>query len=90
MAGVMNVVFTVVPPASIRERLSNWLPPVLLLLALLIAPTVLSDFRMGLLGKFLTFAILALSLNLIGATLECSVWVMERFSGWAAMPWRCT
>jgi urea transport system permease protein len=65
MAGVTNVVHTVVPPASIRERLSDWLPAVLLLLALLIAPMVLSDFRVGLLGKFLTFAILALSLNLI-------------------------
>ena len=32
---------------------------------MLLAPAVMSDFRLGLLGKFLTFAILALALNLI-------------------------
>ncbi len=41
------------------------LPFVVLALALLVAPLILSEFRLGLLGKFLTFAILALSLNLI-------------------------
>ena len=32
---------------------------------LLLAPLLVSDFRLGLLGKFLSFAILAMSLNLI-------------------------
>ena len=36
-----------------------------MLALLLVAPLVVSDFRLGLLGKFLTFAILALALNLI-------------------------
>ena len=49
----------------IAGHLGVWLPPALTLLALLLAPLVLSDFRVALLGKFLTFAILALSLNLI-------------------------
>ena len=43
----------------------SMLPFVILALALLVAPLILSEFRLGLLGKFLTFAILALSLNLI-------------------------
>ena len=37
----------------------------MVLALLLLAPAVMSDFRLGLLGKFLTFAILALALNLI-------------------------
>jgi urea transport system permease protein len=45
--------------------LVGMLPFVVLALALLVAPLILSEFRLGLLGKFLTFAILALSLNLI-------------------------
>ncbi len=45
--------------------LAVMLPFVILALALLVAPSFLSEFRLGLLGKFLTFAILALSLNLI-------------------------
>ena len=47
------------------RRLGVWVPPAVMLLALLLAPLALSDFRVALLGKFLTFAILALSLNLI-------------------------
>ena len=45
--------------------LVGMLPFFILALALLVAPSILSEFRLGLLGKFLTFAILALSLNLI-------------------------
>ena len=44
---------------------TEWLPPALFLELLLVAPLLLSDFRVTLLGKFLTFAILAMSLNLI-------------------------
>ncbi len=44
---------------------SGWVAPALTLAALLVAPMVLSDFRLALLGKFLTFAMLAMSLNLI-------------------------
>ena len=42
-----------------------WAPLLTVLALLLLAPLVISDFRLGLLGKFLTFAILALALNLI-------------------------
>jgi urea transport system permease protein len=42
-----------------------WGPLLTVLALLLIAPLIVSDFRLGLLGKFLTFAILALALNLI-------------------------
>jgi urea transport system permease protein len=45
--------------------IAGLLPFVILALVLLVAPLFLSEFRLGLLGKFLTFAILALSLNLI-------------------------
>ena len=45
--------------------ITGMLPFVILALVLLVAPLILSEFRVGLLGKFLTFAILALSLNLI-------------------------
>lgn len=41
------------------------LPALALVAVLLAAPLFLSEFRLGLLGKFVTFAILALSLNLI-------------------------
>ena len=42
-----------------------WGPLLAVLALLLVAPLLTSDFRLGLLGKFLTFAILALALNLI-------------------------
>ena len=44
---------------------TEWVAPALMLALLLAAPAALSDFRVALLGKFLTFAILAMSLNLI-------------------------
>ena len=53
------------PTIRLNERIGAWVPPVIMLAALLIAPLVLSEFRVALLGKFLTFAILALALNLI-------------------------
>ena len=52
-------------PAYFNGRLGVWLPPSIMLLVLLLAPMLLSDFRIALLGKFLTFAILALALNLV-------------------------
>src|SRR3954462_8360928 len=45
--------------------LSPWLVRLLLLAALLAAPLVVPDFRLNLLGKFVTFAIAAVALDLI-------------------------
>lgn len=45
--------------------LLRWLPFVVLLIALLLAPQYLSDFRLNQLGKFLTYAIIAVGLDLI-------------------------
>ena len=52
-------------PSGMSGQLSRFGPPIILLLLLLAAPLVLSDFRINLLGKILAFAILALSLDLI-------------------------
>ena len=52
-------------PASWNARVGFWVPLLVVFALLLLAPLVLSDFRLGLLGKFLTFAILAVALNLI-------------------------
>ena len=52
-------------PGGMSGQLSRFGPPIILLLLLLAAPLVLSDFRVNLLGKILAFAILALSLDLI-------------------------
>ena len=52
-------------PASWNARVGFWAPLLVMFALLLLAPLVLSDFRLGLLGKFLTFAILAVALNLI-------------------------
>ncbi|MBM3941383.1 MAG: urea ABC transporter permease subunit UrtC [SAR202 cluster bacterium] len=61
----LGVLRTFFQPGLRKPWLAQWAFPALALLALLLAPAVLSGFRMGLLGKFMTFAILALSLNLI-------------------------
>ncbi|MCB0060485.1 MAG: urea ABC transporter permease subunit UrtC [Caldilineaceae bacterium] len=45
--------------------LLQWLPFVILLVALLLAPQYLSDFRLSQLGKFVTYAIIAIGLDLI-------------------------
>ena len=52
-------------PSVHSDNLSSWLPLLIIAVLLLVAPLLVSDFRHGLLGKFLTFAILALALNLI-------------------------
>jgi urea transport system permease protein len=45
--------------------LGRWLPSLIVLAALLFAPAVLEPFRLNLLGKFVTYAIVALALDLI-------------------------
>ena len=62
---IMGAVRAVSAPARMHPGISAWVGPAVMLAVLLLAPTVLSDFRVALLGKFLTFAMLALSLNLI-------------------------
>ena len=52
-------------PVRARGVVLRWAPLSLLALLLLLAPSVLSEFRINLLGKFLCFAILALSLDMI-------------------------
>ena len=64
-SSIMAAVRTVSAPARIHPAIGAWLAPAIMLAVLLLAPSVLSDFRVALLGKFLTFAMLALSLNLI-------------------------
>ncbi|WP_437630652.1 urea ABC transporter permease subunit UrtC [Sorangium sp. So ce854] len=51
--------------STLRQLAWTWGAPLALALPLLVAPLVLSDFRLNLLGKFLTFAIVALGLDLI-------------------------
>lgn len=51
--------------STFRTFLWSWGAPLAVALPLLVAPLVLSDFRLNLLGKFLTFAIVALGLDLI-------------------------
>src|SRR5437016_2206941 len=48
-----------------KDMLATRVFPILAALALLSAPLVLSDFRLSLLAKFLTYAIVALGLDLI-------------------------
>ena len=61
----MVAAFTSRLPVFLAGRTASWLPLIVMVGLLLVAPLVLSDFRLGLFGKFLTFAILAMSLNLI-------------------------
>jgi urea transport system permease protein len=53
------------PFRSIGSLVLRWLPPLIVLALLLLAPAVLGSFRLGLLGKFITYAIAALALDLI-------------------------
>ena len=48
-----------------RTFLTDWGPFIIWGVILLLAPMVLSEFRLNLLGKFLTFAIVAIGLDLI-------------------------
>ena len=65
MSSIITVVRNASAPVRVHDRIGSWIAPAIMLAVLLLAPTVLSDFRIALLGKFLTFAMLALSLNLI-------------------------
>ena len=65
MSSIMTVVRNASAPVRMHDRLGSWIAPAVMLAALLLAPAALSEFRIALLGKFLTFAMLALSLNLI-------------------------
>jgi urea transport system permease protein len=54
------------PPTNSIGRITlQWVPIALFAVLLAIAPSFLSDFRLNLLGRFLTYAIVALGLNLI-------------------------
>lgn len=48
-----------------RSQLVDRLLPLLVLVLLLLAPLILPDFRLNLLGKFVTFAIVAVAIDLI-------------------------
>ncbi|MBC8077360.1 MAG: urea ABC transporter permease subunit UrtC [Chloroflexales bacterium] len=50
---------------SFTPFVRHWLAPLVVLLLLLAAPLVLPDFRLNLLGKFVTFAIAAIAIDLI-------------------------
>ncbi len=65
MSSIMTVVRNASAPVRMHDRIGSWIAPAIMLAVLLAAPAVLSDFRIALLGKFLTFAMLAVSLNLI-------------------------
>lgn len=52
-------------PVSIAGLLKQWLPLVLFAIILALAPSVLSEFRLSMLGRFLTYAMVAIGLNLI-------------------------
>lgn len=75
--------------SSLLKGLTTWLLPVAISAILFLAPVFLSDFRIGLLGKFLTFAILATSLNLIWGYAGMLSLGHAYFSGWADTPWPC-
>ncbi len=64
-ASIFRAVRTIAGPVRLGDVATDWIAPALVLALLLTAPLLLSDFRVALLGKFLTFAILAMSLNLI-------------------------
>ncbi|MEO7909572.1 MAG: urea ABC transporter permease subunit UrtC [Roseiflexaceae bacterium] len=53
------------PSSRWRPLLARWLTPLIVLILLLLAPLVLPEFRLNLLGKFVTYAIAALALDLI-------------------------
>jgi len=61
----MGTVLTSHVPARFHGILLHWAPVALLVLFLVVAPSFLSEFRVNLLGKFLSLAILAISLDLV-------------------------
>jgi urea transport system permease protein len=61
----MGAALTTHVPARVRGALGRWVPIALLVLVLVVVPSFLSEFRINLLGKFLSLAILAISLDLV-------------------------
>ena len=86
---IISAVRSAYAPIRVGEGFQTWLPPIIMLLVLLLAPLVLSDFRVSLLANFLTFAILALSLNLIWGYAGMLASATAFSSAWAATPWPC-
>ncbi len=62
---MVGATLTTYVPARLRRALVHWVPIALLVLFLVLAPSFLSPFRINLLGKFLSLAILAISLDLV-------------------------
>lgn len=56
---------TLAAPRSLAIRLSPYLPVLVTAILLLLAPAVLSEFRLNLLAKFLCFAIVAIGIDLL-------------------------
>ena len=65
----------------------RWLLAVLLLVVL---PLSLDIFRLNLVGKYLTYAFVAVGLVMCGATAACSASARACSSAWAATAWRCS
>ena len=53
------------------------------------SPLHVPTYIVSLFGKYLTFALLALSVDLIGGSVVFSAWVMAPFLLSAATPWAC-
>jgi len=64
--------------------------PILNLLVPETSPLHVSTFTVTLLGKYMSFAMLALSVDLIWATAESSLWVTVPSSRSAGTRWGCT
>lgn len=65
----------------------------LVLLTVLLAvvlPLALDIFRLNLVGKYLTYAFVAIGLVMVWAMAACSAWARACSSAWAATPWPCS
>ena len=74
---------------SILSLIRRWGPFLVVTLLFLLAPAYLSDFRLSQLGKFMTYALIALGLDLIwgyGGMLSLG---QGLFLGWAPMVLPC-
>lgn len=74
---------------SIPLSSEDWAAIVLLIVALLI-PLLLSDFRLNLLGRYLSLAIVALGIDFIWGYTGLLSLGHGVFLPWVAMPWLCT
>ena len=57
---------------------------------LVVLPLMLDGFRLNLVGKYLTYAFVALGPSSAGAMPASCRWARACSSGWAATAWRCT